>query len=296
MLTRHERWKKGAGKYNAIKYSERLKNYNSSPTLCKNCNNPLDYSLRKNKFCNHSCSAKFTNVNRAKENNYTTKGKVKSVLCTVCNKQILVSVHVSKNTITCQDCKNYTKKITRNTNTNKSQKYKLLEYTCKCCQSKFYTKKRYRLTCSNKCTAIERIKGARKGGQKSAMVQSITRRSKNEKYFAYLCEQKFNNVLTNQPIFNGWDADVILPDQKIAILWNGAWHYKKITKKHSVRQVQNRDSIKCNEIYKAGFEPYIIKDMGIENRDFVDQEFKKFCLFLENKLQEMVPPHPRHSL
>ena len=32
-------------------------------------------------------------------------------------------------------------------------------------------------------------------------------------------------------IFNGWDADIILTDLKIAILWNGKWHYEKLTKK-----------------------------------------------------------------
>lgn len=38
-------------------------------------------------------------------------------------------------------------------------------------------------------------------------------------------------------MFNGWDADIIIEDLKIAILWNGKWHYEKITEKHSVSQV-----------------------------------------------------------
>jgi hypothetical protein len=82
-------------------------------------------------------------------------------------------------------------------------------------------------------------------------------------------------VLSNEPIFNGWDADIIIEDYKIAVLWNGKWHYEKITKKHSVAQVQNRDKIKIKEIIKTGYTPYIIKDMGRENKEFVIEEFNK---------------------
>ena len=45
---------------------------------------------------------------------------------------------------------------------------------------------------------------------------------------------------------------------KIAILWNE----EKITKKHSIKQVQNRDIIKIKEIEKLGYTSYVIKDMG----------------------------------
>ena len=121
--------------------------------------------------------------------------------------------------------------------------------------------------------------GGRKGGKASAAKQAETRRSKNEIYFAELCKEKFENVETNKPIFNGWDADVILPDQKVAILWNGKWHYQKITAKHSVKQVQNRDKIKQKEIEKAGYKLYVVKDLGKYNKSFVEKEFKKFLKY-----------------
>ena len=34
-------------------------------------------------------------------------------------------------------------------------------------------------------------------------------------------------VLTNKPMFDGWDVDVIIPNHKLAILWNGICYYKK---------------------------------------------------------------------
>ena len=76
-------------------------------------------------------------------------------------------------------------------------------------------------------------------------------------------------------MFNGWDADVIIEDYKIAVMWNGVWHYKKITENHSVEQVKNRDKIKIKEITNCGYEPYIIKDLGGYDTEFVEKEFKK---------------------
>ena len=112
------------------------------------------------------------------------------------------------------------------------------------------------------------------GGRKSALSQG--RRSKNEIYFAELCHNHFDSVETNEPKFNGWDADIIINDIKTAVLWNGKWHYEKITKAHSLSQVQNRDRIKINEIKKFGYQPYIIIDMGKFDKKFVEEQFRKF--------------------
>ena len=127
--------------------------------------------------------------------------------------------------------------------------------------------------------------GGRKGGRKSMQTQKEVRRSKNEMAFCELCEKTFGNVLHNEAMFNGWDADVILPDYKVAVLWNGKWHYEKITAKHSVEQVQNRDKIKIQEIEKAGYEAYVIKDIGKRSNKKVAEEFEKFKLFLESKIK-----------
>lgn len=113
-------------------------------------------------------------------------------------------------------------------------------------------------------------------GRKGIATQAEVRRSKNEIEFCNLCEQHFSNVEHNVPIFNGWDADVIIHDIKYAVLWNGKWHYEKITTDHSVEQVQNRDRIKINEIIKYGYTPYVIKDIGKHKKSFVKDEFDKF--------------------
>ena len=113
-------------------------------------------------------------------------------------------------------------------------------------------------------------------GKKSASIKN--KRSKNEMYFCELCEKEFKNVGHNEPIFNGWDADVLLYDIRVAILWNGKWHYETVFEKQksSLKQIQNRDKIKEKEILAAGWKLYIIKDMGGYDPIFVEQEFKKF--------------------
>jgi len=113
-------------------------------------------------------------------------------------------------------------------------------------------------------------------GIKSSQLQCESKRSKAEILFCKLCESKFKNVKHNIAMFNGWDADVIIEDLKVAVLWNGAWHYKKITRYHSVKQVQNRDRLKIKEIINSGYKPYVIKDEGKFNKDKVYFEFNKF--------------------
>ena len=149
--------------------------------------------------------------------------------------------------------------------------------TCPVCQTKF--EGRYSKCCCDKC-ARERMSIS---GRKSAEIQRATRSSKNEMMFANLCKSVFLNVLTNERMFNGWDADVILSHEKVAVLWNGNWHRKKLTAKHSVEQVQTRDKIKLDEIKKMGYTPYIIEDGGRENSLFVMSEFEKFKLFIDKR-------------
>lgn len=118
--------------------------------------------------------------------------------------------------------------------------------------------------------------------KKAAAVQAERRRSRNEIAFCNLCEQHFDNVIHNQGIFNGWDADIILQDQKIAVLWNGNWHYEEVMPGTSLKMIQNRDKIKINEINKAGYIAYIIKDVKKYNTKFHKEKFDEFLEYIKN--------------
>jgi len=161
--------------------------------------------------------------------------------------------------------------------------------TCPICKKEFQPVSSKIKLCSTKCQRDfeqideykkRAIENGRKGGQISAKCQS--RRSKNEIYFSELCSQYFE-ITTNEPYFEGWDADVIIHSHKIAILWNGAWHYKQISNSQSLKQVQARDKIKLAIIQKHGYTPYIIVDMGKHDKSFVEQEFEIF-MFMRMEL------------
>lgn len=111
------------------------------------------------------------------------------------------------------------------------------------------------------CRSKRRSEVGSTGGKKSAAIQSNARRSGPEKRFFKLIKELYPDAEPNIPCFNGWDADIVIPSIKTAIHWNGRWHYEKITKKHSVIQVQNRDLIKAMEIDKMGWVSVVVRDL-----------------------------------
>ena len=257
---------------------------------CLNCEKDV-----KNKYCSFSCQNKHLNKFRA--NNKYGEFKVFVVKCFKCEKEVETKEREklypqkekyfcstkcshSRDTVKTKEqrkrvsdtLKKYYKTHDNYRKGKSFGNYKLLTKKCSLCSKEIATYHKNQRFCSRSCA-----------GKFSIQIQKEFRRSKNEMYFAELCFEHFKNVKTNDPIFNGWDADILLEDFKIAILWNGKWHYEKITKLHSVEQVQNRDKIKIKEIAGAGWIPYIIKDMGKFNKKFVKNKFEEFKIYLANK-------------
>ena len=139
-------------------------------------------------------------------------------------------------------------------------------------------KGQYKTTCTIECTKeYQRQRGQKtfkklwknnrdgmcesssRAGRKSASM--ITRRSKDEIKLFELCKSYFSNVTSNEIIIDGWDADIVLKNEMIAILWNGPWHYKQMPhNNHSLSQVQNRDRIKSKMLTNAGYKVAIYED------------------------------------
>lgn len=114
--------------------------------------------------------------------------------------------------------------------------------------------------CSEDCRKLFHSKLASERGRKSSQVRG--RRSKGEIALYEMCESRFSNVKPNYVIAEGWDADIVLLDHKIAIMWNGGWHYQEIKGglKHSLAQVQNRDRIKQELFTKLGWKVIVYED------------------------------------
>jgi hypothetical protein len=129
---------------------------------------------------------------------------------------------------------------------------KLPVSTCSICDTVFYGT---RSTCSDACLHLALVNA----GKKAASVRKL--RSKDEITLFELCASYFQIVTHNEPIFNGWDADILIYDTKTAISWNGAWHYREMNfGTHSLKQVQNRDRIKHLEIESLGWTHLVFED------------------------------------
>lgn len=196
--------------------------------ICPNCQKEIQ--SKQNKFCSRSCSASYNNRGKAKsaESNEKRREKLSGRL----RKDI-------ENFI-CKECKN---------------QFQLIR--------KSYYRPKF---CSIECSNISKRKQTREAGRKSSQKRSI--RSKGEIRLYELCQKLPHRILHNSIICDGWDADIVFPDLKIAILWNGPWHYREMNmKNHSLKQVQNRDRIKIDLFRSLGWLVLVYED-----RDFTPEQ------------------------
>lgn len=264
------RYQKAALVWNTEEAEIAKRQYYESPNICLHCGKVIELNgkkpsvVKQKKFCDSSCAAQFNNAGRQRSE--TSKEKTRHALqslrverkCVQCG-TVFFTLFNSTNTL-CRKCGKHRPIHTK---------------ICEECGKNYQTTVKGQRLCSLSCA-----------GKRSVVQQK--RRSKNEIYFADLCSQKFDNVLTNENIFNGWDADIIIPDYKIAILWNGNWHHKKLSRKHSLIAVQNRDRIKINEIRKRNYTPFVIDDFGRYNPSFVESKFNEFVEFINNTSRDRV--------
>lgn len=229
--------------------------------ICEKCKVEHHVKYGSGRFCSQSCARSFSTLYRRKEINEKVSSKVKSNL-EKDGKQAL------RFDFKCKNCG--LRKLIKWSKRNK----KFCSISCS---------QKWRFNKLNPDFEFNKIKAINVGKLSAA---SQKRRSKNEIYFSELCSLDFK-ISTNEPFFNGWDADIIIHDLNIAILWNGPWHYIEIMKKgNTLKRIQNRDKIKIKEIVDKGYEPYIVKDEGKENRQFVEHQYEIFKNFVKERVDK----------
>lgn len=246
---------------------------------CENCGKKHDGAYGSGRFCSAKCARGFSTKKKRKEINE----KVSKKLTGKANPRWRGKSNPNYNRDSLQ------------TKAKNDLQTKLTK-SCLHCHADFEVswKRRKQKTCNRLCANRwmynpenpdydKNIAAQRERAKKSAASQAARRRSKNEILFAEHCKAHFGEVLTNEPMFNGWDADVIIPEIKTAVLWNGKWHYEEIMPGTSLKQIQNRDAIKLKEIARAGYEAYVIKDMGGKDEAFAKREFDKFVMCKMNQ-------------
>ena len=145
-----------------------------------------------------------------------------------------------------------------------TEKMKKPERFCIICNKQIskINKSGYCKDCVRRKPISEKIREKlREAGKHSAQVQKEQRRSKIEALFFEKIKKIFKDAESNKILVNGWDTDVFLPSEKIAIFWNGACHYYPIYGQKSLNQTQNRDRIKKSLFEDAGYKVYVIKDI-----------------------------------
>jgi len=229
-----ENTKKENEKQRKIKLEKEYNTYRENPKKCLKCNNNIPFEKRNNNYCSRKCSNSriWTEEDKLKKSKaYKNSEK--------CAAQVENQKEKFKKTMIDIICYCGKKNIKVSPNTYNSEK----SYSC-----------------SNEvCKKTLKTMNMRKSGKASAAKRC--KRSKLEvKLFNLLCNY-FDNITHNDPIANGWDADILLHDYKIAILWNGPWHYKEMGfSNHSLSQVVNRDCIKIMEFEKIGWSVIIYED------------------------------------
>lgn len=236
--------------------SYHLSHNNHSFSNCLSCGKQISSNK---KFCNRSCSASYNNKLRKVSDEQKLKTS-KSLISFYEKRQIKKIQKTQKKPKLILKCKSCGKEIRKNSKTGFCQNCLRYSNNVECVE--------YRRTISLK------------GGKSSAKSQINRKRSKNEIFFAELINLIYKDSINNMAIFNGWDADIIIPSMKIAILWNGVWHYEDIC--GQLKQVQNRDKIKYFEIVKAGYMPYIIVDLGKFSKKKCFKELERFNNFIES--------------
>lgn len=184
------------------------------------------------KFCTKSCAATFNN-----------KGRIRST--------------ESKNKTKLSKLKSDIAKTTKDGFIPGARPYISIEFrNCTACNILFVSNiNRPRRTCSKICrTARNRELG-------KDLAKNLNRRSQAEDRLFHLCKELDSSVVSNFVIKDGWDADIVFPNQQIAIAWNGPWHYKEMPGlKHSLKQVQNRDRIKTKLFTELGWMYIVFED------------------------------------
>lgn len=234
--------------------------YNENPKKCKNCNEILDYDNKNNEFCNHSCSASFNNKKR--------KGK-KHKLSDEGYKNILKS---NKKRIGNKLSDEHKKKIG-----DKLKKPKI-DFSCPVCNKKLkILQSEKRKYCSGTC----------RNKINNNLINGC--RSKAEIYLENKLKETFpdlNIVFNSRNILkNNRELDVYIPSIKLAIEWNGIYHYKDIRTKEFLVNTKEKDLDKIKQCEEFGIELYVVKDLTSHNK-FIKEEVNKIIDYIKNKKED----------
>ncbi len=195
--------------------------------------------------------------------------------------------HRNKITVRTEKSKQKTAKSLLSYHNKRGRKYKTdklgnrIGY-CKICNKKIKSKRNSPKICKN----LNCIKECGRISAKSGWLnnkRTKTKRSKSECLLSDKLKIIFPDLTCNTFMFSGgFDADIVIPSLKLAIHWNGPWHYRPIISTEHFDKIRLRDIRRYKSIELDGYKNYIIKDeTGIFNSKFVEIEYEKLINFIK---------------
>lgn len=124
-------------------FYDRVKKYNESPNLCEQCQTPLSYEHRNNKFCSHSCAAVSANKSRG----FNSRG-LKTNVCSFCGNPSGLRAKFCSNK--CRTMSKFLSKTNPDIAAIKSYLILLRGHTCEHCRKTRWVGHKIPLECHHK--------------------------------------------------------------------------------------------------------------------------------------------------
>ncbi len=154
---------------------------------------------------------------------------------------------------------------------------------CAGCGEQFRAPRKRSRYCARACTPQRNRTAAQYSAMGRRSAASVPRRSRGEIALAELCSAQGWTITTNDPIFSGWDADILIHDLRIAVHYDGPCHRRKIYQGQSLDQIQTRDRIKRRQVRSHGWTNHTIADDGSYSAAFVRAQFARLVSVAERK-------------
>jgi predicted nucleic acid-binding Zn ribbon protein len=160
---------------------------------------------------------------------------------------------------------------------------------CIVCGGSFVPKYNTRKTCSDECRKV----CCGRGGI-NALKTLKCGRSKNEVMFFSKVREVFPGAIANPRMFDGYDADIVIPELRLAIHWNGPLHYRPLFAMNHFKEIQRKDKQRYEAVETAGYTNYIIDDRNNRGMSIqkVEDEFNLLLTRFGTPGGIRTPNHP----
>jgi len=228
--------------------------------ICKKCRTEFEPSKGLINYCSTSCRNSWQYGRKHPDNvkekirlsvkNGLASGKIPSY------QDIVNRMTDTEKVVFFENRKNAQKKR-KNTIRSKNR----WEWICPICQTTImlipseFSKRKY---CSTTCRNIS-LNPSQRGIRSKAEIQAELR----------FIEEGLNFTTNDRKILpSGKELDFFFPDKKIAIEWNGIYHYKDVNGK--LEKIQKSDLAKKSECESLGIKLIVVKDMT-SHRKFISK-------------------------